>query len=296
MRAPEWFREDTYWRIRFTALGCPCEILFDSDDKDLTRLLGQTLYDEVMRIECKYSRYRPDSTLSSINDSAGKTLSVDAETAQLLDYAEQCWHLSDRRFDITSGLLRQAWRFDGSDRLPTAAQVNGLLTKIGWQRLVWRRPELTLLPGMELDFGGIGKEYAVDRCARLTIANGQMHALINFGGDIYITGPRRDGQPWNVAIEQLRIDPGAETTVVQLQRGAVATSGDAHRFLLKDGVRYSHILDPRTGWPVLEAPRSVTVIADTCTEAGMLATFAMLYGKDAEAFLQRQEVMYWCIR
>jgi len=295
MTMPEWSREDGYWRIRFNALGCPCEILFDTDVEELAHRLGQAMYAEVVRIEQKYSRYRPDSVLSRINDSAGETITVDDETAQLLDYAEQCWHLSDRRFDITSGLLRKAWRFDGSDRLPATAEVNALLAKIGWQRLVWRRPELTLMPGMELDLGGIGKEYAVDRCAR-TIEHGQLAALVNFGGDIYVTGPRHDGQPWHVAIEQLRNDPQAETTVVQLLHGGIATSGDAHRFLLKDGIRYSHILDPRTGWPVHGAPRSVTVVASTCTEAGMLATFAMLHGRDAETFLERQQVMYWCIR
>ena len=153
-----------------------------------------------------------------------------------------------------------------------------------------------MIAGMELDLGGIGKEYAVDRCARLLIEYTHVNALINFGGDIYVTGPRRDGRPWHVAIEQLRNDPQADTTVVQLLRGGIATSGDAHRFLLKDGIRYSHILDPRTGWPVRDAPRSVTVVANTCTEAGMLATFAMLQGNDAEAFLEQQQVMYWCLR
>ena len=292
---PEWCRQDGYWRIRFNALGCPCEILFDTDDEELAHRTGQSMHAEVVRIEQKYSRYRPDSTLSWINDCAGQSTTVDDETAQLLDYAEQCWHLSDRRFDITSGLLRKAWRFDGSDYLPDPAEINTLLTKIGWQLLVWQRPVLTLTAGMELDLGGIGKEYAVDRCAGL-IDKEQLNALINFGGDIYVTGPRRDGRPWHVAIEQLCNDPQAETTVVQLLRGGIATSGDAHRYLLKDGVRYSHILDPQTGWPVHGAPRSVTVIASTCTEAGMLATFAMLQGGAAESFLKQQEIMHWCLR
>lgn len=293
---PEWSREDGYWQGHFTALGCPCEILIDSENEAQVRRLGQLACAEVGRIEQKYSRYRADSALSLINDSAGRTVHVDDETAQLLDYAEQCWRLSQGRFDITSGLLRRVWRFDGSDRLPAAADVAALLEKIGWHRLNWQRPELTLVPGMELDLGGIGKEYAVDRCARLLTAEGPIRALINFGGDIYVTAPHQDGQPWHVAIEQIGEEAREETTVISLLHGGIATSGDAHRYLLKDGVRYSHILDPLTGWPVRDAPRSVTVVAGTCTEAGMLATFALLQGGDAETFLEEQKLRCWCRR
>jgi thiamine biosynthesis lipoprotein len=90
--------------------------------------------------------------------------------------------------------------------------------------------------------------------------------------------------------------PGAPALRIEIARGGLATSGDARRFLEKDGKRYSHILDPHTGWPVEGAPRSVTVAADTCTQAGMLATFALLNGRDAEAFLARQGVRHWCLR
>jgi thiamine biosynthesis lipoprotein len=100
-----------------------------------------------------------------------------------------------------------------------------------------------------------------------------------------------------VAIEQVNGgSPPGETTVISLMHGGIATSGDAHRYLVKSGVRYSHILDPLTGWPVRDAPRSVTVVAGMCTEAGMLATFAMLQGGDAETFLEKQKLQYWCRR
>ena len=84
--------------------------------------------------------------------------------------------------------------------------------------------------------------------------------------------------------------------IVELYRGGLATSGDSRRYLLKDGRRYGHILDPTTGEPVVGAPRSVTVVAETCTQAGMLATLAMLHGAAAEAFLERQGMQYWCYR
>ena len=98
---------------------------------------------------------------------------------------------------------------------------------------------------------------------------------------------------WQVGIEALESSARKADRVIRLSQGALATSADARRFILKDGIRYGHILDPRTGWPIKDAPRSVTVAADTCTEAGMLATLAVLRGADAEEFLQAQDVQFW---
>ncbi len=148
---------------------------------------------------------------------------------------------------------------------------------------------------MEIDLGGIGKEYAVDCAMRLVQEAWPAPALVNFGGDLRASGPRADGTAWTVAIESVE-EEGRTAGVLELSGGALATSGDARRFLLKDGVRYSHILNPRTGRPVIGAPRSVTVAAPTCVEAGMIATLAMLQGRRAEAFLKREGVRAWCIR
>jgi thiamine biosynthesis lipoprotein len=147
---------------------------------------------------------------------------------------------------------------------------------------------------MEIDFGGIGKEYAVDRAAAL-VAPFTEHCLLNFGGDLRALGPRADRRPWQVGIEAVeRLSTASR--IVELYRGGLATSGDSRRFLLVNGRRYGHILDPTIGAPVIDAPRSVTVAADTCTDAGMLATLAMLRGAAAEAFLGEQGVRYWCYR
>jgi thiamine biosynthesis lipoprotein len=147
---------------------------------------------------------------------------------------------------------------------------------------------------MEIDFGGIGKEYAVDSAAALvrTVSD---RCLLNFGGDLLALGPQSGNAPWRVGIESVR-DAGAVAQQIDLTVGALATSGDARRFLLKDGQRYGHVLDPRTGWPVAGAPRSVTVAAASCTEAGMLATLALLQGPQAEAFLEAQGAQFWALR
>ena len=277
----------------FQAMATPCEVRLETDDANLAMRVGQKVEAEARRIEQKYSRYRDDSEIAKIN--AGLPVTVDPETGRLLDYAAQCFVISKGLFDITSGVLRRAWKFDGSDRLPAPSQVESLRSLVGWKKVSWNPPVIALPAGMEIDLGGIAKEYAVDRALALARLETTEPVLVNFGGDLAVSGPRKDGQRWKVAIASVEIE-GRMAGLLELAEGALATSGDARRFLLKDRIRYGHILDPRTGWPVRDAPRSVTVAAATCVEAGMTATLAMLRGPRAERFLKREGVRAWCIR
>jgi len=220
---------------------------------------------------------------------------VDPETATLLDYADACHRISGGLFDITSGVLRRIWRFDGSDRVPTRQQVRDIMPLVGWRKARWERPYLSLPPGMEVDLGGLGKEYAVDTAVGLAMKETRAPLLVNFGGDLRVSGPRAGFGRWRVAIESVD-EAGVSAAMLELSIGALTTSGDARRFLLKDGVRYSHILNPKTGWPVKDPPRSVTVAADTCMEAGLMSTLAMLQGRNAERFLRREHVQAWWVR
>jgi thiamine biosynthesis lipoprotein len=277
----------------FAAMASPCEVLVDTRDAATAREIGLQAEIEALRIEAKFSRYLQDSVVSRIHRAQGLPVSVDAETALLIDFAQQCHALSGGLFDITSGVLRRAWTFDGSDRLPAPAAVQALLPLVGFHRLQWDAPTLRLPAGMELDFGGIGKEYAVDRVLGLLTQRFDLPMLVNFGGDLCANrGPR--GQPWQIGIERPEATDEA-ALVLDLAQGALATSGDARRYLLREGRRYGHILDPTTGWPVTDAPRSVTVAAPTCMEAGMLATFSLLQGAGAREFLAAQGVAYWCL-
>jgi FAD:protein FMN transferase len=289
-------RRTGYWEVSFSAMASPCAVLAEVETAAQARRLLDIARTEALRVEAKFSRYRDDNIVHRINHANGAAIEVDEETAQLLDYAANCHALSDGRFDITSGVLRRAWRFDGGDRLPQPEDIAALLPRIGWSRTTWRRPRFTLPAGMEIDFGGIGKEYAVDRTALLLARETAASVLVNFGGDLFATGPRHDGSGWHVGLEDPSTDRSASVGEIEIRRGGVATSGDARRYLSKDGVRYGHILDPRTGWPTPHAPHSVTVIGGTCLEAGMLATFAMLMGAGAEAFLSGQDVKYRVIR
>ena len=282
-------------KYAFRAMASPCEVRIETADQALISRVGMAVKAEALRIEHKFSRYRDDNIIHKINTSYGQALEVDEETADLLDYAAQCYELSEGRFDITSGILRRVWRFDGSDNVPSRSEVEKILPLIGWNNLVWERPYLNLRSGMEIDLGGIGKEYAVDKALLIVQAMTDLPAIVNFGGDLRTTGPHVDGSPWQIGLQSVDVETRNEG-VLALHGGALATSGDAQRYLLKDGLRYSHILDPRTGWPVKNPPRSVTVSAPTCMEAGILSTLAMLQGEDAEAFLKNEGIRAWCIR
>jgi thiamine biosynthesis lipoprotein len=263
-------------------------------EHDAALAIGAIAANEALRIEKKFSRYRNDSVTAWIHENRGTAIDVDEETAALIDFASQCHDLSDGLFDITSGVLRRAWKFDGSERIPDPAAVDRLLPLVGFDKLQWSSPRLLLPAEMELDFGGIGKEYAVDRAYELLAAHHSIPFLINFGGDLRANRPPSHG-PWQVGIE--RPDTDRESTLLlDLERGALATSGDSRRFLLRDGIRYGHILDPRTGWPVPGAPRSVTVAASSCTEAGLLSTLGLLHGSRAQEFLEEQGVRYWILQ
>jgi FAD:protein FMN transferase len=281
--------------ISFTAMASPCEVLLPSTADASALELGNLAAQEAWRIERKFSRYRDDSVTAWIHESRGTRIEVDAETAALIDFARRCFDLSEGLFDVTSGVLRHAWIFDGSDRVPEAAAIERLMPLVGFEKLEWQSPHLTLPVGMELDFGGIGKEYAVDRAYDLVAARQAAPFLINFGGDLRANRRAPHG-PWPIGVERPDTDRQA-SMILELEHGALATSGDSRRYLLKHGIRYGHILDPRTGWPVLHAPRSVTVAASSCTEAGVLATLALLHGARAREFLEEQGVVrYWLLQ
>ena len=251
------------WAGRFRAMGSPCEVLLENGNRSQASSTIAAIAAEAWRIEDTFSRYRKGNIVDQINTANGAAVSVDDETADLLDFATTLYDLSDGRFDITSGVLREVWTFDGGDQVPEPALVEAVLSRVGWSRARWERPVLTLAPHLEIDLGGIGKEYAVDRCVAIAGGSNCASGLVNFGGDLAVSGPPTRRRAWKVAVEGVL--PDAADHLIDLRQGALATSGDAQRFLLRDGVRYSHILDPGSGWPIANAPASVTVAADTCT-------------------------------
>lgn len=285
------------YQALFFAMGSPCEIQIRSVlPPERSRQLLVDCYHEASRIEKKYSRYRCDNLVSQMNSAT--RVQVDEETHRLLDYADHCYRASSGLFDITSGVLRRFWRFDGNSTTlePDESAIQDVLSCIGWDRVYWEAPWFQLPPQMEIDFGGIAKEYAVDRVALYLKDRDLDQILVNFGGDLAVyTSDSQRYEPWTVGIEQPHAH-GQAAQSVSLYNGALATSGSTHRYCRINDRIYGHILNPKTGYPVEDAPLSVTTFSDTCTQAGMLSTFAMLHGRAAEPFLQAQQVPSWVIR
>ncbi len=265
--------------LPFYAMGSACILHLYARPEEGNRI-ARNAVSEVLRIEARYSRYRADSVLSEINRAAGNggSIAVDEETARLLDYAYSCYQKSGKLFDITSGILRKAWDFS-SGRLPEQQAIDELLRFVGMDKIVWEPPRLTFTaPGLELDLGGIGKEYAADRAAEICRGHGIEHGLVNLGGDIHVIGPGPSGQPWLIDINHPRM-PETSIASIAIERGSLATSGDYERYMEVNGKRYCHILSPLTGWPV-SGLSSVSVAAGQCLVAGSISTMAMLKGKE----------------
>jgi len=277
-------------------MGSPCELRLYAQAEELANLVAKRVTNEIYRLEQKYSRYREDSVTSKINNSAGNHtgIKLDAETALLLNYAQVGFEQSDGLFDITSGILRKAWNFR-AQKIPTQKQIEDLLPLIGWAKVHWQAPQLCLpLYGMEIDFGGYVKEYAADVAANLCRAEGVTGGLINLGGDICIIGPHPDGTPWKVGIRHPR-KPDTPMSFIMMSKGGLASSGDYERFMIVDGVRYAHILNPLTGWPV-NSLASTSVCAEQCVVAGTSSTIAMLKGEQqGVAWLQELGLPYLCM-
>lgn len=271
-----------------------CEVVLVAESKNKGQAIAAHAIAEVSRIERIYSRYRPESIVSRINAAAGKdSVSCDSETITLLQYADKLYETSSGLFDITSGVLRKAWNFSEA-ALPSPETLTSLLPLIDWKRVEQKDDRVQLpVAGMELDFGGFGKEYAADRAAAVIHGKGVRSGYVNLAGDIRVIGPKPDGTAWVIGIQDPR---HREKTIasIPLFSGALATSGDYERFFEADGKRYCHIIHPRTGYPVTYW-RSVTVVAPLAITAGSYSTIAMLKEDDGLAFLKDSGMDYLAV-
>ncbi len=306
MRAP-------FWVARFNAMACPCELLLAVDSQSLAQKISEVIAQEVWRIETRYSRYTSTGITANINNAHGRPVALDTETLSLFSYALQVYALSDGLFDISSGILKKLWDFRqyaGQSatqiRLPSQRSIDALRPLIGLNKAQLDGNRLTLPAGMQIDFGGIGKEYAADKALQLAIEQAAIPILINLGGDI-VASPCLPSQPWRVGITGSHtvgsnIDntqPAAELNAQNtfaLQSGAITTSGINERQWVINGKSYSHLLNPKTGWPVSSPPKAITVAAPTCMQAGMLSTLIMLQGRNAETFAREEGITCWIHR
>jgi len=279
-------------RFSFKAMGSFCEIQLFAESRIRAKNIVNQLTDEVARLEKKYSRFREDSFLSEINASAGNKLglAIDDETQSLMDHALNCFEQSDGLFDITAGALNKIWDFKKA-LVPSQSQIDEAQSHVGLNKISCKDSHIHLPQDMQIDFGGIVKEYAADSVARLARSLGVEHGLVNLGGDFSVIGPQPGNKPWAVGISSP--DPEKDIMAkIGLAGGGLASSGDYERFFLHEGLRYSHILNPMTGWPS-NGLRAVSVAANLCSVAGSVATIAMLKGEvEAKTWLEDSGLAY----
>ncbi len=244
----------------------------------------QAAFAEVHKIDALMSRYKADSDISRLNRSeAGLWVQVDPMTFTVLEESQRIAERTGGAFDATALPLSTLWGFwpAREPRVPSETEIRTVLPHVGYEKLSLDRNTQSLRkadPETKVDLGGIAKGYAVDRAIEVLRQKRLGNALVEIGGEARAIGKNKDGQPWRIGV----LYPGKlrYLTVLELSDKAVATSGDYMNFFVVEGKSYSHLIDPRTGKPISNDVCSVTVIADTCTEADALATAISVMGAE----------------
>ena len=260
-------------------MGTAVEMALEGTDDARLRQAMDDAYREMTRLSDMMNHYNPQSVVSAINDAAGRQpVAVPPELMQVLQMARAVSERTHGAFDITVGSLK-GWRFNPEHpEMPTPAQIRAQLPKVNYRDVILDEAAGTTFlrqPGMRIDLGGIAKLYILDAGMQVLRRNGVEHAMLNGGGDVEVMGTIQ-GHPWRVGIRDPRA-PEKLLAAVELTRGFVASSGDYERYFIRNGMRYHHILDPRTGYPT-QGPHGVTLVADDLDRVNGLGAAIMVLG------------------
>ncbi len=267
-------------KLAFHAMGTICRVQFQAPNASSARAYQSEVLEWVAQFEAKYSRFLSDSLISHINAAAGEHwVEVDSETEMLLKLCGEMFFLTRGAFDPTALPLIRLWNWKVNPPvLPTDAQLRAARELCGWNKVQCRPGAIFLhRVGMSIDLGGIGKEYAVDCVTQMAARHGIANVLVDFGQDLCMRGAPVGKPAWHIGLED-PANPGKCWAGVAIKDKAVATSGDYLRHFMINGRRYGHIIDPRSGYPVDNGCRAVSVIAPSCTVAGILSTTAFILG------------------
>jgi thiamine biosynthesis lipoprotein len=257
--------------------------IYDGQASESAQKAVSAAFGEMERLEGLLSVWMPSSDVSRINDAAGGGLvSVNPETWQAISAAQEISRLTDGAFDISIGAVMQLWSFQTEEALmPAEAAIQRNLRLVGSHQVLLDSANIKVglrERGAAIDLGGAAKGFAVDRVKEVLKEHGVETALVDAGGDIALLGRKPHGETWKIGIRHPR-SPGETIEVLEVDSGAVATSGDYERCFFQDGVRYHHILDPKTGLPARGAI-SVTILANTALEADILSTAVFVLGPE----------------
>ena len=277
-------------KLQFLALGTRCEVQYAAPfGEPQAAEFERAAVAWVEAFEAKFSRFRPTSLVGRINAAAGREwVEVDGEMCQMLALCDTLHAMTRGVLDPTSAPLIELWNWKAQPRaLPSDARIAAARRLVGWSK-VQRTADRIFLPepGMALDFGGFGKEYAVDLVAQVGAKHGITDLLVDFGHDLRAVGAPPGRPAWHIGLEDPQ-RPGRTAGSIGVTGRGVASSGDYVRCCWIDGRRYGHILDPRTGWPVANGCTQATVVANTCLQAGVLSTTAFVLGlREGLEFIQ----------
>lgn len=257
-----------------------------------------TIIAEISRIENLISDWIPNTQVSQINRNAGiRPVVVDRELFELTQRALRLSQLTNGAFDISFAAMDRIWKFDGSmTEMPSPEAIRQSVEKVGYRNIMLDSAQSTVflrLPGMKIGFGALGEGYAADRCREMMLARGVPAGIVNATGDMSTWGHRPDGKDWNIGITN-PFEKQALIAVVPLHGGSVTTSGNYEKYVEFNGKRYSHIINPATGYPATGLT-SVTVFGPSTEAANGFSTSLMVLGKDAGLALIRQYPGYSCI-
>lgn len=298
LRSFSMIRTGDHAKLCFQAFGTNCEIIFRRSEEP-----AEQVKKEILRwvdwFEKRYSRFCKDNWLSKVNRNAGiSEVEIHREDSAILDACQYAYFLSEGIVDPSLLPLVAIWdEARKENTLPSVHQIEKASHLVGWNKVI-RSNDSVYLPvvGMGLDFGGFGKELAVDQVARMLSEYEVINFLVNFGGDVFAQGKSRENQTWKVGIEKTG---GGEqpTCVVNLRNTGLATSGNYRKYFDLNGKRYGHLIDSRTGYPTLFSSLSCSVISPSCMKAGILSTACIMDGKkEAETRLERQWDSAGCLQ
>ena len=274
-------------------MGSTIELKFYSPSEELFHQVVDACVERTKEIDRLFSNYRDDSVLAEVNRSSGiRPVSVPEEFLRLVRTSIRYSELTDGAFDVTIGSLFELWRGEtASGRLPEESRIRDALGCTGFRKIKTDEAKSQVfLEGdcVRLDFGAIGKGYAVDEMVKIARQNGIKRGLVNFGGNIYAMDPPAGKKFWDVGVRK----PGGGSEIISkidLVNKGVATSGDYERYFEHAGKRYSHIIDPRTGWPA-EDVTSVVAVSRSATEADVFSTAVSVLGtRGARMFAQKDK-------
>ena len=286
------------YKRKISMLGSPFEITVVAKDSIEAKKYIDLAIAEVKRIENQISDWIPTTQISLVNKNAGiQAMKVDSEVFDLVERAIKISEITEGAFDITYASMDKIWKFDGSmTSMPSEEMIKKSVAKIGYKNIVLDKSNQTIflkLAGMKLGLGGIGQGYIADKVKDVLLANGCKSGIVNVSGDINAWGRQSNNKQWTVGI----INPMNKNKVFAtfpLENSAVETSGSYEKFVVFNGIRYSHIIDPRTGYPA-QGVVSVSVFAKQTEIADALATGIFVLGVEVGLDLVNQLKGIECI-